>query len=299
MDGRLQAHRLALLLHRPIPLVFGFTPGFLISILYLLYNPSFSFCNLISLLVKSRSFDLCRRLTQYFDIMVSTRFPGAVGIAFSLLPAVLTQSVSTSNITGISTVSSADVGANSNITVSQQASLACSALSNTTIETQSYPLGLLESDYLEAKDHYWSAANADNTPACVVFPSSAEEVSEIVSILLDYPNVNFAVKSGGHNPNVGYSSVDGGVLISMRSNLSNTTISADSSIAYVHPGARWSEAVTALEPYGVSVVGGRIGMFDVLGMRRPSLTLRRRCWCWGLPFGWRSQLSQCRVWHGL
>jgi FAD/FMN-containing dehydrogenase len=91
-----------------------------------------------------------------------------------------------------------------------------------------------------------------------VFPTSAEEVSQIVSILQNSTGVNFAVKSGGHNPNVGYSSTDGGVLISM-SNISSTVISADQKTADIGPGARWVQVAEALDPYGVTIVSGRLG----------------------------------------
>jgi hypothetical protein len=60
-------------------------------------------------------------------------------------------------------------------------------------------------DYLEAKNHHWSTANADLTPASAVFPGNADDVSFIVKTLLKYPNVLFAVKSGGHTANVGFS----------------------------------------------------------------------------------------------
>jgi FAD/FMN-containing dehydrogenase len=119
----------------------------------------------------------------------------------------------------------------------------------------------LNSDYVDAKDHYWSAANADLSPACAVFPTSTEEVSQVVSTLLKYPDVTFAVKSGGHNPNVGWSSVDGAVLISLNQYLGNTTFNADENTADVGPGARWEDVIGALEPYNVAVVSGRLGKF--------------------------------------
>src|SRR6187402_3570979 len=79
------------------------------------------------------------------------------------------------------------------------------------IGIQSWPLNQFNSDYMYAKVHYWSGVNADATPACVVFPTNAQDVSAVVRILLKYPDVGFAVKSGGHNANAGFSSVDGGV----------------------------------------------------------------------------------------
>jgi len=128
----------------------------------------------------------------------------------------------------------------------------------TQVETDTWSLVSLNSDYTTAKSHYWSSANADATPACAIFPKSAEDVSAIVATLFHYPTVNFAVKSGGHNANVGFSSVDGGVLISF-SKFNKTILSTDKKTADLRPGARWQEAIAALEPYGVAVVGGRVG----------------------------------------
>lgn len=138
---------------------------------------------------------------------------------------------------------------------------ACSAIAaNCPGFTLTYPSAAFNPNYQYATTHYWSDTNKDGTPACVVFPTSAEDVSEVIRILLQYPNVHFAVKSGGHNANVGFSSVDGGVLISFQ-NMHNTVLSADRQTAEVGPGARWMDTVGALEPYGLTVVGGRLGMF--------------------------------------
>lgn len=73
------------------------------------------------------------------------------------------------------------------------------------------------------------------------------------------------MKSGGHNPNRGFSSVDGGVLISF-SNLASTTYNSESQTADLEPGGRWIEVAQALDPYGVTAVGGRIGDVGVGGL---------------------------------
>ncbi|TVY29461.1 putative FAD-linked oxidoreductase [Lachnellula hyalina] len=148
---------------------------------------------------------------------------------------------------------------------SPEASAACQNISQGSAETQIYPQALADPDYLTAKNHYWDAANADLTPACVVFPTSAEQVSYVVSVLLSFPTVPFAVKSGGHNTNVGFSSVDFGVLISF-SQLNSTILSSDQATAEVGSGARWENAISALEPYNLAVVGGRIGDVGVGGL---------------------------------
>lgn len=148
----------------------------------------------------------------------------------------------------------------------QPSMAACSALAaNCPSFTLTYPSGTANANYQYATNHYWSNTNIDGTPACVVFPTGAEDVSEIIRILLHYPSVPFAVKSGGHNANAGFSSVDGGVLISFQ-NSYDTVLSADKKTAVVGPGARWMDTVGALEPYGLTVVGGRLGDVGVGGL---------------------------------
>ncbi|KAK6583768.1 hypothetical protein PZA11_003498 [Diplocarpon coronariae] len=140
---------------------------------------------------------------------------------------------------------------------SARAMQCCSELaSKTRVNIQSWPGTQDGTQYASAKSHYWSNANADFTPACAVFPKCAQDVSEVIRILLRYPDVAFATKSGGHNANIGFASTDG-VLISM-AQLNSTTISADRTTAYLSPGARWMDAVEALEPYKKAVVGGRL-----------------------------------------
>lgn len=136
---------------------------------------------------------------------------------------------------------------------------ACSGIgSSVNAEIYSLPVSSLSPQYQYAKTHYWSATNADNSPACVVFPTTVQQVSGILEVLLDFPDVRFAVKSGGHNPNTGFSSTDGGVLISFK-NWNTTTLSENGETADVPPGARWENVITDLEPAGKAVVGGRIG----------------------------------------
>lgn len=137
---------------------------------------------------------------------------------------------------------------------------ACNAISqSTSIECLKSPSESLTSQYISSTDHYWSAANSGRNPACVVYPTSAEDLASVISTLLQYPDVPFAVKSGGHNPNVGFSSINAtGVLISL-SHINSTTLSSDKSIAYLTPGVTWAETIGALEPYNVAVVGGRVG----------------------------------------
>jgi hypothetical protein len=141
----------------------------------------------------------------------------------------------------------------------EQALLACKAISDLDVPTLVWPASDLNPDYTYAKNHYWNNANAQLTPACVVLPTCATHVSQAVQVLLQYPDVSFAVKSGGHNANIGFSSTDGGVLIYFK-NMNQTTLSWDESTADVQPGARLENTIRELEPYNRTVVAGRVGM---------------------------------------
>ena len=112
--------------------------------------------------------------------------------------------------------------------------------------------------------NYWSAACSDLRPACMVFPSSTQEVSDIVTAL-QFTDDKFAIKSGGHMPNNGFASIQGGVLISTK-NLNNRVVyDSEAQTALVGPGLTWAEAQKALEGTGRAVVGGRLGGVGIGG----------------------------------
>ena len=67
----------------------------------------------------------------------------------------------------------------------------------------------------------------------------------------------FAVRSGGHSPNPGFSTLsDPGMRIDLK-DLDQITINEDKSVATIGPGVEWLQVYEALDQYGVSVVGGR------------------------------------------
>jgi len=74
---------------------------------------------------------------------------------------------------------------------------------------------------------------------------------------LTYLDIGFVTTSSGHKADVEFGSTDGAVLVSKNA-LNLTTISADRKTADLSPWGRWIETVGALEPYNVTVVGGRI-----------------------------------------
>jgi FAD/FMN-containing dehydrogenase len=75
---------------------------------------------------------------------------------------------------------------------------------------------------------------------------------------------NFSVKAGGHNVNQNFSSIAGSPLINLKA-LNEINYDPSSGTVQVGPGNRWTDVVKALQPYNVTVVGGRIGHVGVGG----------------------------------
>lgn len=161
--------------------------------------------------------------------------------------------------------------ASANAISSPNASATCEAIQKLYPMGVAYnPLDLLHPtlanlNYTYTRTHYWNGANGQLAPACIFYPRSGQQVADAVKILNRYPDVAWAAKSGGHNPNKGFSSVAGGVLISFRPFMQGTKLSADKLYADVQPGARWGEAVGNLSSSGKAVVGGRLGDVGVGG----------------------------------
>lgn len=103
------------------------------------------------------------------------------------------------------------------------------------------------------------------SPTCVVIPSTAEDVSTAVKTLAELPDAIFAVRGGGHSPNIGFADTEYGVTIDL-SRLNHVNTNEDGTVASVGPGARWTEVHRALDPLGLDVVGGKIGTVGVGGL---------------------------------
>ncbi|KAL8347572.1 hypothetical protein RB601_003031 [Gaeumannomyces tritici] len=121
----------------------------------------------------------------------------------------------------------------------------------------------LSAKYNMEQTEYWSTGCGKLRPECIIYPSSAAEVSRIVSELRG-SNESFAVKSGGHNPNLYYSSISGGPLIST-GKLNQVELDNVTQTARIGPGLRWDEVAAKLDGTGFTAVGGRIGNVGVGG----------------------------------
>ncbi|KAI0472788.1 FAD binding domain-containing protein [Xylariaceae sp. FL0804] len=136
----------------------------------------------------------------------------------------------------------------------------CDTLESTTSISLSRQLSLA---YIVSETEYWSTSCGDLKPSCIILPTTTEEVAAVVSVLNDN-NETFAIKSGGHNPNNYFASVDGGPLISTAS-LNEVILDADTETVRVGPGNRWDDVSAALDGTNYTVVGGRIGNVGVGG----------------------------------
>ncbi|KAI0382640.1 FAD-binding domain-containing protein [Hypomontagnella monticulosa] len=122
----------------------------------------------------------------------------------------------------------------------------------------------LELSYISEQNEYWSTSCSALKPTCILFPKDADEVAAIVKVLNNNTE-NFAIKSGGHNPNNGWSSVQGGPLISTQK-MKQVIVDPETGVARVGPGQRLDSISAELQGTGWTFVGGRIGNTGVGGL---------------------------------
>lgn len=101
-------------------------------------------------------------------------------------------------------------------------------------------------------------------PGCIVKPTTPREVSIAVGIAR-LTNSKFAVRSGGHNASPGFANIDEGLLISME-NLNEVSYNETAGNAVIGAGNRWGDVYRELDPYNVTVVGGRVPDVGVGGL---------------------------------
>lgn len=120
--------------------------------------------------------------------------------------------------------------------------------------------------------YYWATQAQEPKPALVVRPHNTEQLSKIVKLLAnaikastkDEP-VQFAIRSGGHSPVRGLANVDSGIVIDLGL-FNSIELSDDRELVDIGPGATWGLVYRTLEPYGLSVAGGRASSVGVGGL---------------------------------
>ena len=94
------------------------------------------------------------------------------------------------------------------------------------------------------------------TPAAgYVQPETIDQLKDILAAIREN-KCPFAVRSTGHNPNAGFSSVDETGIVIDLSQLRGMELGANS-VAKVGAGHKWGEVYAWLEEQGLSAIGGR------------------------------------------
>ncbi|KAI1194519.1 putative FAD-binding oxidoreductase [Nemania serpens] len=120
-----------------------------------------------------------------------------------------------------------------------------------------------EEGYQAASQENW-VQTAWASPACVVQPTTAQQVSQAVRYL-SHRWIRFAIRSGGHSPAPMGANINNGVLFDM-SGFDSVEYHAHRRVAVVGTGSRWSDVYNHLDQYDVTVVGGRILQVGVGGL---------------------------------
>ncbi|KAI9060012.1 FAD-binding domain-containing protein [Trametes sanguinea] len=115
--------------------------------------------------------------------------------------------------------------------------------------------------YTNDIEHY--ASSSSMQAACSVEPGTEEDIAVILRIVAEN-RTPFAVKSGGHGMNPQYSSTPG-VHIAM-SRFNEVKYCPEENVAEVGAGLIWDDVYGALDPQGVTVLGGRASGIGVGGL---------------------------------
>jgi len=101
-------------------------------------------------------------------------------------------------------------------------------------------------------------------PKSNLYTFHTEAVSKMLA-LITFLGATFSIRGGGHMQNPGFTSNDGGVVISM-CNMKTIALSEDKSTAKIGSGLTWLEVYKELDPHGLTVTGGRIPSVGVPGL---------------------------------
>ena len=145
----------------------------------------------------------------------------------------------------------------------------CNVLSHFLPGKVSTPLGVT---YNLSIASYWSAQEQEVSPACVVVPKSAKDVSVAIFVLGIASDVlptdngcKFAVRSGGHTPFAGSANIQSGVTLDMQS-LNSVDVASDNQTVFIGPGNRWVDAYLKLDAMDLATPGGRVAPVGVGGL---------------------------------
>ncbi|EED12165.1 FAD binding domain protein [Talaromyces stipitatus ATCC 10500] len=197
-----------------------------------------------------------------------------MGVARLVVAALVTASLVTEAVVAQSTdailrqlqANGVDITAlNITSTTVPRAQKGCSILTSALVKLfPSQTLTSREASFSNWTESFWSQQQEEVTPKSIFKPACPIDVSSAV-LLAELFSCPFAVKSGGHAAFSGASNIQGGLSIDL-SGLDNITLSSDQTVASVGAGNVWVDVYNYLEPYGLSVIGGRVSTIGVGGL---------------------------------
>ncbi|KAJ5929277.1 FAD-binding domain-containing protein [Penicillium verhagenii] len=113
-------------------------------------------------------------------------------------------------------------------------------------------------NYTDSLASYFSKQEQELEPSCVIKPTNSLEVSTAIKILHSFldTGVQFAVRGGGHTPYAGAANIEKGVTLDL-SLMNEVRLSTDLKTVDLGPGGKWRKVWETLDPYNVTVTGGR------------------------------------------
>jgi len=117
--------------------------------------------------------------------------------------------------------------------------------------------------YEQSVSSYW-AETSQLRPWLIAQPRSTKDVALLIKIINEVPNLQFAVRSGGHMNWAGANNIKDGVTIDL-SLLDSVSYNPTTKLASLGPGGHWRNVYEELDKAGVVVAGGRDGNVGVGG----------------------------------
>ncbi|KAI3335891.1 FAD-binding domain-containing protein [Ustulina deusta] len=107
--------------------------------------------------------------------------------------------------------------------------------------------------------------NERQAPACIIAPTTANEVAEIVKAINSQAPSQVALRSGGHSPNRDFSNIDNGITIDLRGLNQIKMRETSAGIVSVGTGTLWIDVYRFLDPLNRTAVGSRVASVGVGG----------------------------------
>lgn len=120
-----------------------------------------------------------------------------------------------------------------------------------------------QATYNASQAAFYAAQERDVSPSCVFTPADTAELSQFIKLVAvasgnaSSTPAQFAIRSGGHSLIAGAANMQNGVTVDMRK-FNQVVLSEDHKTASIGGGAIFNDVYPQLDPYNVTVQGGRI-----------------------------------------